>query len=142
LTPLIVLPDDEASRRLMRETDVIYDQRHREHSRNGCVSMAREHLCKTCRSYEAGRNVALELVRALVEVDPAVPDDAGQSRCLYCRAELNGEESGPAKEDDPPHPNPPPPGGRELRGHEATCAWQSVKQLLDRPGGPEAPRAV
>jgi hypothetical protein len=124
LTPLIVLPDDEASRRLMRETDAIYDQRHREHSRNGCVSMAREYLCKICRSYEAGRNVALEKVRALVEVDPAVRDDAGQNRCLYCKAELNGEGPGPTK------------------GHEATCAWQSVRQLLDRPGGPGAPRAV
>jgi hypothetical protein len=118
LTPLIVLPDDEASRRLMRETDAIYDHRRREHRRNGCVSMARAYLCKICRSYEAGRNVALDLVRELFEVDPAVRDDAGQDRCLYCQAELSGEGSGPK------------------RGHEAGCSWQAVRLLLDRPEGP------
>jgi hypothetical protein len=114
----MVLPEDEASRRLMRETDAIYDQRHREHRRNGCVSMARGYLCKICRSYEAGRNGALDLVRELVEVDPAVRDESGKDRCLYCRAELNGEESGPN------------------RGHEASCSWRSVRLLLDRPDGP------
>ena len=118
MTPLVVLPEDQALRRVMRRTDAMYDDRYREHSRNGCVSLAPEYVCKLCRSYEAGRTVALDLVRSLVGVDPIVRDDTEHDRCLYCRAELTGERSD------------------STEGHEAGCPWRSARALLDGAEGP------
>ena len=105
----------------MRDTDAMYDERYREHSRNGCVSLAPEYHCKLCRSYEAGRNVVLDMVRSLVEVDPVVRDDTEHDRCLYCRAELKADRSDPHE------------------GHEAGCPWHAVRLLLD---GPEAAEGI
>jgi hypothetical protein len=103
----------------MRHTDAMYDERYREHSRNGCISVAPQYLCKLCRSYEAGRNAALDMVRGLVGVDPVVRDDMEHDHCLYCRAELKGERSDPGE------------------GHDANCPWQSARLLLDGAVGPK-----
>jgi hypothetical protein len=97
----------------MRQTDAMYHERHEEHRRKGCVSLAPDYHCKLCRSYEAGRNVALDLVRGLVAVNPVVREDTEHDRCLYCRAELKGEGSDPGQ------------------GHEAGCPWQSARRQLD-----------
>jgi hypothetical protein len=102
----------------MRQTDAMYDERYREHSRNGCISLAPEYLCKLCRSYEAGRNLALDLVRSLVELDPVIRDDTEHDRCLYCRAELTGDRSDPAD------------------GHEASCPWRSARLVLEGADSP------
>jgi hypothetical protein len=105
----------------------MYDNRYREHRRDGCVSMAPGYLCKLCRSYEAGRNAGLDLVRELLVVDPVVRTEGEPERCLYCNAEL--------KTDMP----------EADRGHDAGCIWRSARLLLDgaerngrEPGGPIA----
>jgi hypothetical protein len=95
----------------------MYDERYREHNRNGCVSMAPRYLCKLCRSYEAGRTVGLELVRRLLAVDHVVHAEGQPDRCLYCRAELTGDPSDSGK------------------GHEPGCPWQSARLLLDHSEG-------
>src|SRR5437868_11497997 len=37
VTALAVLPEDQAARTLPKRAESMYDQRHREHSRNGCL---------------------------------------------------------------------------------------------------------
>ena len=118
MTALAVLPEDQAARTLPKRAESMYDQRHREHSRNGCLSMAPGYRCKLCRSYEAGRNLGLDLARELVAVNPVVRADSEHDRCLYCRAELKG---------DPCDPN---------QGHEPGCAWRSARLLLDEEDEP------
>ena len=59
MTSLVVLPEDQASRELMRHIDSVYDERYRAHSQSCCVSLAPGYVCKLCRSYEAGRNDVL-----------------------------------------------------------------------------------
>ena len=125
MTALVVLPEDQAPRTLKRHVDSLYDERYRDHRRNGCVSMAPGYLCKLCRSYEAGRNVGLDLVRELAAVDPVTRADGEHDRCLYCRAELNGDRAEPGE------------------GHEPSCPWGSALALLDgmgqRAGGSGSP---
>ena len=58
VTPLVVVPEDQAPTTRTKRSESMYDERHREHSRDGCASMAPGYKCKLCRSYEAGRNVA------------------------------------------------------------------------------------
>jgi hypothetical protein len=117
VTSLVVLPEDQASRELMRHIDSVYDERYREHSQSCCVSLAPGYVCKLCRSYEAGRNAALELMRKIVAVEPVVQNGSAGGRCMYCQAELNAGRSGPNG------------------GHKASCPWQSVRLALESPNG-------
>jgi len=116
VSALVVLLEDQAPRTPKRRIDGLYDERRREHSRHGCVSMAPGYLCKLCRSYEAGRNLGLDLVRDLVAVNPVVRADSEHDRCLYCRAELKGDRAGPSD------------------GHDSGCPWAAARLLLDARG--------
>ena len=121
MTPLVVVPEDQAPTTRTKRSESMYDERHREHSRDGCASMAPGYKCKLCRSYEAGRNLGLDLVRDLVAVGPVVRADSEHDRCLYCRAELKGGSGGPTE------------------GHEPDCPWRSARLLLDGDDGAARP---
>jgi hypothetical protein len=114
VTALALLPhEDEAAAEAMRQSDLTYQERHREHRRNGCLSVATRYVCKLCRSYEAGRSAALELVSELLEADPFAAEDGSRRRCRYCRAER------------------PRAGDGNGTGHRPQCPWQAARLLLE-----------